>query len=454
MSSSNDGSYSPRNVIMIDQEDTAELAHKMANLPVELKSDEVPYTKPLKRHRSLQMGLSDEDDEEPNVKKQKRVRETPSVTFDHLPIDILGVIFKYFNILELFRLQLVAKRWQNWCWRFQTLLDFRLINKELTDKHLEPILSKVQNLLRVNFYDCPSISSHALVVLAKYATNLQSLNINKCANLQIEGLQALTHISTLRRLVLSHKITDDIRCFTNLHTLLLTAQGEEQSMHPGLSLISTLTKLQDLQLDGCGNVSVDDFKPLTQLQWLRIRGTNLADTDLQDLTHLVNVRQLNISDNQKIANGEYLGHLTSLTNLQTLYLEDVSFSPKFVCQLSGLSSLRQLSISLLWNDQNVGYFTCFDNLRSLGLDYSYCHEINIEDFSRVTFFTKLKNLKLEANGVEQQINMERLKCLEPMTWLEELNFIAEECVVDFKQLSKYTNLRRLLFNNSLKPNEK
>jgi hypothetical protein len=53
MSSSNDGSYSPRNVIMIDQEDTAELAHKMANLPVELKSDEVPYTKPLKRHRSL-----------------------------------------------------------------------------------------------------------------------------------------------------------------------------------------------------------------------------------------------------------------------------------------------------------------------------------------------------------------------------------------------------------------
>lgn len=94
------------------------------------------------------MGLSDEDDEEPNVKKQKRVRETPSVTFDHLPIDILGVIFKYFNILELFRLQLVAKRWQNWCWRFQTLLDFRLINKELTDKHLEPILSKVQNLLR------------------------------------------------------------------------------------------------------------------------------------------------------------------------------------------------------------------------------------------------------------------------------------------------------------------
>jgi hypothetical protein len=82
--------------------------------------------------------------------------------------------------------------------------------------------------------------------------------------------------------------------------------------------------------------------------------------------HLVNVRQLNISDNQKIANGEYLGHLTSLTNLQTLYLEDVSFSPKFVCQLSGLSSLRQLSISLLWNDQNVGYFTCFDNLRSLG----------------------------------------------------------------------------------------
>lgn len=89
-----------------------------------------------------------------------------------------------------------------------------------------------------------------------------------------------------------------------------------------------------------------------------------------------------------------------------------------------------------------------------GLDYSYCHEINIEDFSRVTFFTKLKNLKLEANGVEQQINMERLKCLEPMTWLEELNFIAEECVVDFKQLSKYTNLRRLLFNNSLKPNEK
>ncbi len=94
------------------------------------------------------MGLSDEDDEEPNVKKQKRVRETPSVTFDDLPIDILGVIFKYFNILELFRLQLVAKRWQIWCWRFQTLLDFRLINKELTDKHLEPILSKVQNLLR------------------------------------------------------------------------------------------------------------------------------------------------------------------------------------------------------------------------------------------------------------------------------------------------------------------
>ncbi len=137
---------------------------------------------------------------------------------------------------------------------------------------------------RVNFYDCPSISSHALIVLAKYATNLQSLNINKCANLQIEGLQSLTHISTLRRLVLSHKITDDIRYFTNLHTLLLTAQGEEQSLHPGLSLISTLTKLQDLQLDGCGNVSVEDFKPLTQLQWLRIRGTNLADTDLQALT--------------------------------------------------------------------------------------------------------------------------------------------------------------------------
>ncbi len=52
MSATNDGSYSPRNVIMADQEDTTELAHKIANLPVELKSDEVPYTKPLKRHRS------------------------------------------------------------------------------------------------------------------------------------------------------------------------------------------------------------------------------------------------------------------------------------------------------------------------------------------------------------------------------------------------------------------
>ena len=95
-----------------------------------------------------------------------------------------------------------------------------------------------------------------------------------------------------------------------------------------------------------------------------------------------------------------------------------------------------------------------DRIFFVGLDYSYCHEISIEDFSRITQFSKLKNLKLEANGVEQQINMERLKCLEPMTWLEELNFIAEECVVDFKQLSKYTNLRRLLFSNSMKPNEK
>jgi len=71
---------------------------------------------------------------------------------------------------------------------------------------------------------------------------------------------------------------------------------------------------------------------------------------------------LNISDNQKIANGEYLAHLTYLTSLHTLYLEDISFSPKYVCQLSVLSSLRQLSISLLWNDQNVWHFTCFDNL--------------------------------------------------------------------------------------------
>jgi Leucine-rich repeat (LRR) protein len=94
-----------------------------------------------------------------------------------------------------------------------------------------------------------------------------------------------------------------------------------------LKHIERLTKLVDLNLDGCsiGDEGLIHLARLTNLVKLNVANTDITDIGLKQLKDLTSLKELDLSGNEEITNAG-LAHLKGLTKLEILNAEDTKIT--------------------------------------------------------------------------------------------------------------------------------
>lgn len=132
----------------------------------------------------------------------------------------------------------------------------------------------------------------------------------------------------------------------DLRSMIVTIEGPITKK--GLAHFEHLTELQwliiyhDKHLDGS---CLAHFQELKNLMRLQLRSAKLEDDDLRILGQLKNLRNLDISSNDKITS-EGLRHLTSLSQLRVLNLTGTSITDDGLKYLAEIKSLRRVDFEL------------------------------------------------------------------------------------------------------------
>jgi len=167
-------------------------------------------------------------------------------------------------------------------------------------------------------------------------------------------LKPLIHLATLD--VSTSFVTDlDLIWLGHLQSLTLLRLSECNRISGHfLRKLRKCTSLVNLYLDGCSNLQVNEnfqyLAELTSLQLLHLSRTNATDASM--------------------------GQLTTLVNLQTLYMQEIDFlTDVAMTHMQHLVSLRFLDISscTLITDVGIERLSVLTNLRTLHL--IRCHRI-------------------------------------------------------------------------------
>lgn len=117
--------------------------------------------------------------------------------FSLLPNDCIALIFEFLDEAHLLRVQRVSKTMREYSWKFRTHFDFTYWTTQPTLEELKMIVSRCNpnRIKEVKFVDEIDIDQRVKVI--SVFKNLQSLSLDSCSNLTIDGL---VHISGLHKL--------------------------------------------------------------------------------------------------------------------------------------------------------------------------------------------------------------------------------------------------------------
>jgi hypothetical protein len=211
-------------------------------------------------------------------------------------------------------------------------------NRNITGKGLE-VLRELKSLAVLNLSNCTQLADTDLVHLQSFSPSLTSLDLSDCSALPGDkGVAAIANLSRLKTLKLSScgRISGkDLRLIgTRLPELVHLNLSYCNSVEAeGLRHLGLLTRLQTLNLSGCGTLTDravaalvarrDDGpeeQPLPALLQLRLRFCKmLSDASLHRLSRITSLVSLDLTGVDSIT-GAGLASLCRLANLRFLSL--------------------------------------------------------------------------------------------------------------------------------------
>ncbi|TYQ13072.1 UNVERIFIED_CONTAM: serine protease inhibitor/Leucine-rich repeat (LRR) protein [Acetivibrio alkalicellulosi] len=170
---------------------------------------------------------------------------------------------------------------------------------------------------------------------------------------------------------------------------------------------------------------ITDLEPLSalvNLKELNLSGNNLSD--IRDLESFVNLTKLNLNNN----------HLSDISALESLVnLTELKLSYTLISNINSLNNLTKLSSLELRRNGELTDISSLENANLTYIDLKYC---KVEDISSLKNHTNLKELNLSYNRVT---DISTLKNLTNLTKLE----LSDNQINDITALTNLTNLENL-----------
>jgi internalin A len=205
-----------------------------------------------------------------------------------------------------------------------------------------------------------------------------------------------------------------------------------------IEVLSKLTNLTQLNLSLSSEVNdIEVLSKLTNLTQLNLDLNDSEVNNIEVLSKLTNLAQLNLDlGSGKVNDIKVLSKLTNLTQLN-LSLREVNN----IEMLSKLTNLTQLNLSLSSEVNDIEVLSKLTNLTQLTLNLGSSKVNDIEVLSKLTNLTQL-NLNL---GSSREVN--DIEVLSKLTNLTQLTLnLGNSKVNDIEVLSKLTNLTQLNLN--------
>jgi len=163
-------------------------------------------------------------------------------------------------------------------------------------------LSRSTSLRELDVSGCPSVGENGIQYLGRLKS-LEALTLDNCSHLPGTSLRHLENADRLRRLSLAgwHSLTDDdLSVVARMGSLQeLDLSGCQQITGAGLKHLRRLRSLNTLRLNGLG-ISGDELRGLQNLRRLELRGCPITDKGISAITSLGKLQFLDLSDCDEI----------------------------------------------------------------------------------------------------------------------------------------------------------
>ena len=253
-------------------------------------------------------------------------------------------------------------------------------------------------------------------------TNITSLDISQCIEINNEVLSPLSTMTNLKNLYMQHCIG-----ITN----------------HGLQHLSTLTKLEYLDLS-YNSTKISDAGVLFLTNLVNLNTLNLQVCQIRSLSFsesFINITSLNLTYCNKLSNHGFSSILclNKLTDLELCNCE--LLTDEGLCHLSKMFELKSINFSSC-KITSLSFLTTLVNLKSL--DLNNCTELTNQGFSSISHLTNLTNLNLSNSN--NNINLFYLSNLKNLT---KLNLYSSSCsqLSFLNNLVNITNLNLVMCNN-------
>jgi WD40 repeat protein/Leucine-rich repeat (LRR) protein len=258
--------------------------------------------------------------------------------------------------------------------------------------------------IKVDLWGGPD-SVKALAALEGLA-ELRSLEITHAPAIPEAAVKAIGKLTSLRSLAinssdLSDEHLKEIAKLSGLVSLELSACPHLTG--PGLAVLATLSRLEELHLKGArmDSAGLRALVGLKKLRALSLQSTLVADEGLEVLGKLPVLTELNLGSG---IGDEGLAKLKDLKQLRRLSLADADFSDAGLAHLRGMTALEELDLSRTpVTDAGLAHLKSLTNLKRLDLSGTGVSDAGLAHLSALKKLTSIRleeMPKLTGTGLE------------------------------------------------------
>lgn len=214
---------------------------------------------------------------------------------------------------------------------------------------------------------------------------------------QISDLSPLSELQSLTWLCLLNNQVEDLSPLLNLQ---LTYLDLEENQVTNIQTLGALPTLEELWLGGNSLESFSPLENLTNLRRLGLSGTGLSDADLDVITNLSELTELQLEDNEAF----------TATGLDTLKaaLPDcvIVHSELYYILLLGGTEFRSDAVSIRADAVGVSSLDGLENF--LSLESLFLNDNEISDLAQLAPLVNLKTLELSGNQISDLSPLQNL----------------------------------------------
>ena len=251
---------------------------------------------------------------------------------------------------------------------------------------------------------------------------IRSLRIEGAHTLTDDVVRYLAQLPNLERLILMDCSVTNVAIakLSEISSLRwLELRRCEKLTGPGLAPLGKQSSLEELHLEGIGDLRGVDFQPLLALKRLRgltLCGGGIFNQDLKQLSVLSSLESLTLSCPN--VTGDGVRELRNLPNLRAVALHCGGIQDDVAKSILMISTLRDLNLS---GCHQIGdsALTDLGTMQSLrGLELEDCNRISDEGVAQLANLVGLETLNL---GGCERLTGKSLRVIAKMTQLETLN---------------------------------